>query len=47
MNFFLRAEDIVQNTFFAAAENIHSFKHKSNPKTWLFSILNNIKLICR
>ena len=22
-------------------ENIHSFKQKNNPKTWLFSILNN------
>ncbi len=35
------AKDIVQDTFLAAAKNIHSFKQKSNPKTWLFSILNN------
>ena len=35
------AKDLVQDTFLAASKNINSFKHKSNPKTWLFSILNN------
>jgi RNA polymerase sigma-70 factor (ECF subfamily) len=35
------AKDIVQETFLAAAKNIHSFKHKSKAKTWLFSILDN------
>jgi len=35
------AKDIVQETFLAAAKNIGTFKQKSNPKTWLFSILNN------
>lgn len=35
------AKDIVQDTFLAASKNINSFEHKSNPKTWLFSIMNN------
>lgn len=35
------AKDIVQDTFFAIVKNINSFQHKSNPKTWIFSILNN------
>jgi RNA polymerase sigma-70 factor (ECF subfamily) len=35
------AKDIVQETFLDASKNIHSFKHKSKAKTWLFSILNN------
>ncbi len=34
------AKDLVQDTFLAAAEKISSFKGKSSPKTWLFSILN-------
>jgi RNA polymerase sigma-70 factor (ECF subfamily) len=35
------AEDLVQETFLAAAEKMESFKEKSSPKTWLFSILNH------
>ena len=35
------AEDLVQESFLAAAENLNSFKGDSSPKTWLFSILNN------
>ena len=35
------AEDLVQDTFLAAYNKIDSFKGKSQPKTWLFSILNN------
>ena len=35
------ARDLVQDTFLAAAEKIDSFRGDSNPKTWLFSILNN------
>ncbi len=35
------AEDLVQDTFLAAAEKLYGFKAESSPKTWLFSILNN------
>jgi RNA polymerase sigma-70 factor (TIGR02943 family) len=35
------AEDLVQDTFLAALRSYESFKGESNPKTWLFSILNN------
>ena len=35
------AQDLVQDTFLAAAENIKKFKGESSPKTWLFSILNH------
>ena len=35
------AEDLVQDTFLAAYHKIDSFKGNSQPKTWLFSILNN------
>jgi len=35
------AEDLVQDTFLSAYHKIDSFKGKSQPKTWLFSILNN------
>jgi RNA polymerase sigma-70 factor (ECF subfamily) len=35
------AQDLVQDTFLAATEKIESFKGKSSPKTWLFSILNH------
>jgi RNA polymerase sigma-70 factor (TIGR02943 family) len=35
------AEDLVQDTFLAAFHKIDSFERKSQPKTWLFSILNN------
>jgi RNA polymerase sigma-70 factor (ECF subfamily) len=35
------AEDLVQDTFLSAFNSIDSFENRSNPKTWLFSILNN------
>lgn len=35
------SEDLVQETFLAAAENIASFKRQSQPKTWLNGILKN------
>ena len=35
------AEDLVQDTFMAAFQAINKFEGKSDPKTWLFSILNN------
>ncbi|SRR6266496_1879603 len=35
------SKDIVQETFLAACKNLHSFQNKSNPKTWLFSILKH------
>lgn len=35
------AEDLVQETFLVAAEKSHSFDRRSQPKTWLFGILNN------
>ena len=35
------AEDLVQDTFMAAFYKIDTFQGKSQPKTWLFSILNN------
>lgn len=35
------AEDLVQDTFLAAFHKIETFKGESQPKTWLFSILNN------
>ncbi len=35
------AEDLVQDTFMAAFQAMHKFEGKSDPKTWLFSILNN------
>jgi len=34
-------EDLVQETFIAAFKSFDSFKQKSQPKTWLYSILNN------
>lgn len=34
------AEDLVQDTFLSAVESFHTFQGKSQPKTWLFSILN-------
>jgi RNA polymerase sigma-70 factor (ECF subfamily) len=36
-----QAEDLVQETFLSALKSFDSFDGKSNPKTWLFSILNN------
>jgi RNA polymerase sigma-70 factor (ECF subfamily) len=35
------AQDLVQDTFLSAFLAYDSFQGKSNPKTWLFSILNN------
>jgi RNA polymerase sigma-70 factor (ECF subfamily) len=35
------AEDLVQDTFLAALEEMESFRGESTPKTWLFSILNH------
>lgn len=35
------AKDIVQDTFLAVANSFDKFKQESNPKTWIFSILNN------
>ncbi len=35
------SEDLVQETFLAAFQSFEKFKGKSQPKTWLFSILNN------
>jgi RNA polymerase sigma-70 factor (ECF subfamily) len=35
------AEDLVQDTFMAAVQSFEKFEGKSNPKTWLFAILNN------
>ncbi len=36
-----QAEDLVQDTFLSALKSYDSFGGKSNPKTWLFTILNN------
>lgn len=35
------AEDLVQDTFMAAFHSLEKFNWKSNPKTWLMSILKN------
>lgn len=35
------AQDIVQDTFLAALQQIEKFSRRSHPKTWLFAILNN------
>jgi RNA polymerase sigma-70 factor (ECF subfamily) len=35
------AEDLVQDTFLEAFKSIEKFESKSEPKTWLFAILNN------
>ena len=35
------AEDLVQDTFMSAYHKIDGFEGKSQPKTWLFAILNN------
>lgn len=34
------AEDLVQDTFLAAAERYDGFRGESSPKTWLYAILN-------
>jgi RNA polymerase sigma-70 factor (ECF subfamily) len=35
------AEDLVQETFIVAFQSFDKFEEKSNPKTWLFGILNH------
>jgi RNA polymerase sigma-70 factor (ECF subfamily) len=35
------AEDLVQDTFYAAIKSSDSFQNKSKVKTWLYAILNN------
>lgn len=35
------AEDLVQETFLSAFQSLDRFKQESQPKTWLFSILNH------
>jgi RNA polymerase sigma factor (sigma-70 family) len=35
------SEDLVQETFLAAAENLERFQGTSRPKTWLFGILKH------
>jgi RNA polymerase sigma-70 factor (TIGR02943 family) len=35
------AEDLVQDTFLTAHQQLGKFRGESNPKTWLFAILNN------
>lgn len=35
------AEDLVQETFLAATKSFENCKNKNQPKSWLFSILNN------
>ncbi|WP_372773599.1 RNA polymerase sigma factor [Mangrovibacterium sp.] len=35
------AQDLVQDTFFAAVEKAGTFNGDSSPKNWLFSILNH------
>lgn len=35
------AEDLVQETFFSAIKQFESFEGRSQPKTWLLTILNN------
>jgi len=35
------SENIVQDTFEAVIKSYESYKRESNPKTWIYSILNN------
>ena len=35
------AQDLVQETFFSAYQNLGNFRNGSSPKTWLFSIIKN------
>ncbi len=37
-------EDLVQETFVKAVKNIHKFKGKSKPRTWLISIARNVAI---
>lgn len=41
INDLAQAEDIVQETFLSAFENVERFKGQSSPRTWLYKILNN------
>ncbi len=36
-----KTEDLVQDTFLAAFNSYEKFENRSNPKTWLISILNH------
>ena len=35
------AQDLIQETFLSAFKSYKKFKYESQPKTWLFKILNN------
>ena len=35
-------EDIVQDSFIKASQNIYTFQHKSSVKTWIFTIASNL-----
>lgn len=35
------SEDLVQETFISALQSLDKFEHRSHPRTWLISILNN------
>ncbi|HZJ36911.1 MAG TPA: sigma-70 family RNA polymerase sigma factor [Gillisia sp.] len=35
------AQDLIQETFLSAFKAYKTFKYESQPKTWLFKILNN------
>nr|GGG71089.1 DNA-directed RNA polymerase sigma-70 factor [Virgibacillus oceani] len=39
-----QAEDLTHETFIKAYKYYNSFEHKSNPRTWLFSIAHNITI---
>lgn len=38
------AEDLTHDTFIKAYKNHHTFQHKAQPKTWLFSIAHNLTI---
>ncbi|MBB6451715.1 RNA polymerase sigma-70 factor (ECF subfamily) [Salirhabdus euzebyi] len=40
----LDVEDLVQEVFIKAIKNLHTFKNKSSPKTWLFIIARNLAI---
>lgn len=35
------SEDLVQETFISAMQSLDKFEHRSHPRTWMISILNN------
>ncbi|WP_163539231.1 RNA polymerase sigma factor [Gracilibacillus sp. YIM 98692] len=37
-------EDLVQDVFIKALKNLHTYKHDSSPKTWLFVIARNLAI---